>query len=317
MYKENMANHTSGISDDLSNENQPRKCRPSFKNCKLTFKDCKDFVLNFPRDVKAEPLMGLFGLGFYMPIAFVQNLMIEKLCRAKYPEEICMNKSNTQVEEEIQGIAAQYLMFHYLVRQLPAVILSLYMGTWSDRYGRRYIIQISLLGNILVFILYVLNSYYSEWPAEYIILSGIPGGLTGDYAAFMLGLFGYIKDETTSVTISSKIAVADGIELLSSQLGPLIGGQLFIRFGYPSVFYAGMIFHVLDMIYVYFKVTDKNFISEHWKKMLRDFFRIRGFLESLKEVVKKRTDNKRTYIICVLITTTVIFFGYFGKYSLL
>ncbi|GAB6021569.1 hypothetical protein CHUAL_004163 [Chamberlinius hualienensis] len=271
------------------------------------------------KNSKAELIVFLFSLSFYMPTAFVQQLIIEKLCLEKqYDRDYCFGSVvNKTIEEELQGDATQYLLYHYLMRQLPAVILALFMGQWSDKYGRKFILQISVFGNLLTFILYMLNYYYVDWGPLMMVVAAVPAGATGDYAAFMLGLFGYIKDVNTMSSLSMRISMADGFEMFASQIGPLIGGQLYQEYKYPAVFGICIVFLIIDMICIQIFIDDKQFVKNDICTTFKDFFRISGFIDCIKTVFKKRPGHRRAYILLVMLSAMLILFGMYGHIEIM
>ena len=72
----------------------------------------------------------------------------------------------------------------------PAIFFSLFAGAYSDRRGRRLLLAVPFLGNILSYLAMAANLYWwEELPAEYLLISGqsvskfkerrLTGGLQG------------------------------------------------------------------------------------------------------------------------------------------
>lgn len=254
------------------------------------------------------------GLGVFMPNVIIQTLMLQKLA-IQMPNPITSlnstNDTSKDATNDVQTQAAQCLLVLSLVRQLPSIIVSLQLGPWSDKYGRKFVIMMSITGAILTNVCYLLNSYYLDSSAIYLILSGLPVGLLGDYGAFVMALFGHVKEITNFDSLSPKIAILDGIEMVTSELGPLIGTTLFVNFGFMSVFAGCIIFHGLGILSAYLTISQKPI--KICKTMIRDMCHCEGYLQSVRSIVKKRDNNKRTYILVLFMITAIIAFGMSGK----
>ncbi|GAB6025238.1 hypothetical protein CHUAL_010658 [Chamberlinius hualienensis] len=258
---------------------------------------------------KAELITGIYCLSYYMPSVFVQNLLIEKVCLSKYPKEICLSSTiNQTVEEETQGEVAYYLLQFYLLKQIPAVILALFMGSWSDIYGRKFVLIIANVGSMLTMFFCWLSSFYTNWSPTALVLAAIPSGLSGGYAVFMLGLYGYIRDIHSTEDLSWRISSADGSESLALQIGPLLGVGLYKWYGYAAVFWACIVLAVVNVTVIGCLVDDANFKTSHLCTLVKDFFDINGFLSCIKSVCLKRQKNFRLYILYVMLVSSMLLF---------
>ncbi|KPJ15906.1 hypothetical protein RR48_09952 [Papilio machaon] len=138
----------------------------------------KDTILNVLNNVSVEPTAMLFVLATILVLITSQNLSLEKACRVNlnYTSEICDSlraqnmESQNEYEKETQKLIASAMAWKtYLTATIPCAI-ALFVGSWSDRTGRRKIFIIyPLVGQILVCIngeisiLYISTRFRFNW----------------------------------------------------------------------------------------------------------------------------------------------------------
>ena len=60
------------------------------------------------------------------------------------------------------------------VKAIPPIIFALFIGPWSDKFGRRYLIILPLIGYIAYNIWFLLNViYFDEMVVEYLMLEAL------------------------------------------------------------------------------------------------------------------------------------------------
>ena len=64
------------------------------------------------------------------------------------------------MEESIQERVAQLETWDLLLVNFPSVFFCLFAGPWSDYNGRKPLLVLPFVGNILSFLAYILNYYF-------------------------------------------------------------------------------------------------------------------------------------------------------------
>ena len=175
----------------------------------------------------------------YFKLIFVfQNLLIDKVClvNLKYDPAICSNLTSFKDnEKEVEKITASINMYLNILTAIPAVIVSLFLGPWSDVNGRKPLMIIPQIGTILAQLMFVINTYLAYLPGEFILLASI-GSLFGGFTAFLIGMYSYIADVSSGRSRTSRIALVDLFMFLGFPFGTFISGPLFKYGGYYAVF---------------------------------------------------------------------------------
>lgn len=96
---------------------------------------------------------------------------------------------------------------------VPAIIVSMFMGSYSDKKGRKVAIIASLAGafletTLLLFLIHLkLNIYVT-------IAGGIINGMSGYFATLWLGLMSYLGDTVEKDKLSMRMGKLINLELL-------------------------------------------------------------------------------------------------------
>ena len=123
-----------------------------------------------PSDVlPAEIVFFLFKIGEALLEPAVRLYITEGVCRqmvafhneswtkcshlSEYPDQ----------EDDLQSTAANYLMYYKLIINLPALLLLLFCGAWSDRVGRKLPVILSSFGTVIAVIFFMISRVTVRW----------------------------------------------------------------------------------------------------------------------------------------------------------
>lgn len=200
--------------------------------------------------------MFLYMMAFMVTSVMEQAFFLYKACRVNhdYPEDICSNlEKYADIKKEVQKTVASFLQWNNILGHIVPIILALFLGSWSDKRGRKLPLVIGLCGKLIYSIMIVVNSYQMTWPVEYIIYTAtIPSALTGADVAIFASCFAYISDITTSEQRTLRITILDACYLLTMPTGVAIGSALFYKIfdkSYGLMFVVNSSCLVLAIIY--------------------------------------------------------------------
>ena len=141
----------------------------------------------------------------------------------------------------------------------PAIFFSLFAGAYSDRRGRRLLIALPFLGNILSYLAMAANlHWWEELRAEYLLISGV-AGLTGGYVCFNIGVYSYMADITTSTTRTYRMSILNGIFSLGFVGGISLGSRIT---QYWIVFLLSSLFGSLGLLYTLLVLREPRDVTE-------------------------------------------------------
>ena len=98
-----------------------------------------------------EPIIFLQTFTWGLGSVIQQNLIIAKVCKdLGYSQEICEDINNHDAEDDaVQTRASQINMYMSILGSLPCMLVALFIGPWSDKNGRKPVMIIPMIGEIL------------------------------------------------------------------------------------------------------------------------------------------------------------------------
>ena len=198
-------------------------------------------------------------------------------------------------------------MWDGIIVTLPAAIFCLFIGNWSDYHGRKPLLILPFIGNILSYTFYILNYYFFyELSSGYLLLGSVAGAF-GGYQAFNMGLYGYVSDVSTVVDRTMRLSILNGVFSLGYVLGTMTDAALYDRIGdYYVIFGISIGFAVIGLIWsILIRESVKTDASE---KKAHKFFDLDNVKQSMQTAFKKRPDNGRVNIILLVINFAIFMF---------
>jgi DHA1 family multidrug resistance protein-like MFS transporter len=127
------------------------------------------------------------------------------------------------------GYGVQALGFMTMGFAFAQFLLSPFMGSFADRYGRRPLILMALAGEVLANLTYI----YAQSIPLYVIVRFFQGAITAGLLPAALGIVGDKVPEDQHAQWTGVIMGSYGAGFI---LGPALGGLLFERWGYAAPF---------------------------------------------------------------------------------
>lgn len=167
--------------------------------------------------ITLEPALLLLFTSFSLCGTIWTNQIIYQTCTVRfgYAADECAllgtpNASHA-IETEVQPYAARILMTRQLIESIAPALLALFIGPWSDRFGRRPVILAAMAGYLCSNVLSLLVAWLSAGdgraaaepagagvgvsPWAYVV-AAVPVALTGGYCSLLTGMFCYMADVT-------------------------------------------------------------------------------------------------------------------------
>ncbi|XP_013789865.2 proton-coupled folate transporter-like [Limulus polyphemus] len=277
--------------------------------------------LQIIKTMRIEPFLFLFMFGESARRASLQNLLEDKACHLyfQFPTEICSNLSNyTTKEDDVTRVANNYSMIITLISMIPGIFLSVIVGPWSDKHGRKIPMLFATFGVILELIGYLLTAIFFDLPLYYNVLSAIPAGLTAGMIIILGSVFSMISETSSKKYRTVKFFLLEMSIILGSPLGTEVGGQLYRFYGYVCVFAVSLGVVTISFLWVLFFVQDSKKYEHHMKikDLIKDLFSIENIKNSFHTCIKKRENHVRAQIWLLMITMCCLMMGFMGTSSI-
>nr|XP_045611717.1 proton-coupled folate transporter-like [Procambarus clarkii]XP_045611718.1 proton-coupled folate transporter-like [Procambarus clarkii] len=212
--------------------------------------------------ITLEPAVFLYVLGFGLDVVFVKNLWVDKTCllHFNFSEDICTNLSSGKFPDEQNAVHRQvtrYTLYCAIVQHVPAVVVVMVLGAWSDLRDRRLPILVPMMGYFLMALGLFANSYWWFLQPEILLLCFVPVGLTGAVMAIYMSVSAYISADSDVKMRTTRLSVVMVIVPIAATLGRGLALMLFTHSGYVAVFGTQSILCAVAIVYVMLRLKKR------------------------------------------------------------
>lgn len=265
-----------------------------------------------------EPVLFSFMLAYFMNITNLTNMMMDKGClfHMNYSADICSNLSYHESEKKkVEILANNYSLYANLTSFLAAFIM-IFIAPWSDKYGRRVPLLMSVAGAVLTDIIMLMCTIYFESRLEYLIVARLPTELTGGFICTLAIVFSHASETSTEKNRTLKYTSLEIALGMGMSFGMLTGGFMYRYYGYIYVYSTVTILHVICFLWTLFVVEETTGldINMKWHQKLKDFFSCQSFKSGIVTTCRPREGNHRTVILLLLLSMCMIVLNYEGRF---
>ncbi|XP_055844533.1 proton-coupled folate transporter [Episyrphus balteatus] len=286
------------------------------------FQRCKRNLLSpWYRDISVEPTMFLYMFAFLFTSVVEQDFFVRKSCLVNnnYSLEICTNLDKfPEIKKEVQITTSKFHQWENISAHIFPIVLALFLGSWSDRRGRKFPLLMGLCGKFIYSIMMVVNAKQKSWPVEYVIFTAtLPCAITGADVAIFASCFAYISDVSTLRNRTMRVTILDICYLSAMPTGVAFGSYMFnsvLNKSYASMFainasimFVGIVYSI---IFLKWQTTPKqrSLRELSCSGFFPDFFDFQHLQDSIGVLVKKRPGNRRSFLIILLISMALYTF---------
>ncbi len=120
----------------------------------------KDYFKSFT--IEPTVVFNILGLSILLGAQILTDLMIWKICNIEleYSEDICANLSleiNEDAENDVQRKLQEFQTTQQWIQSAPTFVYSFFMGSLTDKFGRKPAILLPLLGMCIATCLQFIN----------------------------------------------------------------------------------------------------------------------------------------------------------------
>ncbi|XP_039452016.1 proton-coupled folate transporter-like [Culex pipiens pallens] len=209
------------------------------------------------------------------------------------------------LEARVQPYTADILMVEALSDSILPAALNLFIGPWSDRYGRKPVLLLTFSGFALSLAMITAFCGWSRWyPLDPWIytFAFIPSALSGSVCTLMSTVYCYIADVTSERERGAKMALLDTSLYGGMLAGSLSSSYILRKTNATTVFAiaAGAVF--LAVLHVALRVRESVHIRRHRVDVgcctkLRHLFRLDMVVDTVRTCFQWRPHYDRAIIL--------------------
>ncbi|KAL1497054.1 hypothetical protein ABEB36_008081 [Hypothenemus hampei] len=258
--------------------------------------------------ISVEVPVFLVFFGFTLTLNVTNNFLIYRTCYVLLPynQSECaklgfVNNNETQHLEQLVEPTATYIsLVKNIIESTFGSVLCLFIAPWSDKFGRKPILMLGLLGGCIAMLLCTILAalpYLSPW---YLLLTSVPVVLSGGAPSFITILNAYLTDTTTKEERALRLGLFDVAMAIALLLGNSSSSYLLIATNYVTVYCISIVCHVLALIYTIFFIKESLRERDTNQNPISGLFSLSNILEMTKTPFKRRENSKRTILLLLM-----------------
>ncbi|GBP51755.1 hypothetical protein EVAR_97032_1 [Eumeta japonica] len=224
-----------------------------------------------------------------------------------------------------------FTQWNGVATHIVPLVLAFFLGSWSDKRGRKIILLGGLLGKLYfsLMITYITTNGNArmpqfvpnltiDWPLEYVIYAAaFPSALTGADLAIFAGAFAYLADVTSAENRTLRVGILDVVYLSTMPTGVALGSLFYNKFvnkSFTAMFAINSSLMVIATAYtcIFLKwqtrPEQKSFREAGVKNPIADFFDFKNIKQTFITLSKKRPSNRRVFLWFLLLSMALYTF---------
>ncbi|CAL1294148.1 unnamed protein product [Larinioides sclopetarius] len=272
--------------------------------------------------ITVEPILFLYMMVIFMETNALQELIYIKSCiTLKNPVNIsdCSYEMKDN-QTDATNLATEWYKYNNTCLFLFTFISTFYVGSWSDRLGRKLPMLIPPIGTVIAACINAVLSYFIKIHMVYFFITAFISGITFGYVGIIATSFGYISDFTLEQSRTKRIVILESMIFIGCTIGMKIAGLFLKHVHYERELNNFVMLYIFEAIictaitvYIIFRIPS---YSLQEPISCSSLFSLRHVGDSLRTIFRSREEGKRTKIILILITLCLIYMGNVVQFTL-
>ncbi|XP_076269612.1 putative peptidoglycan muropeptide transporter SLC46 isoform X2 [Rhynchophorus ferrugineus] len=250
----------------------------------------------------------LSTIGFMLTMSVNNNLLLDRTCYALLHENktecallgIVSNNITEKLEKDVEPISDQISLVKNIVDSVLSSVLCLFIAPWSDRFGRKPILVVGLLGGTMSMGLHIVFAAIDTLTPWFILVLSLPVLLTGGSATFMTVLSAYLTDTTTKEERGFRMGVFDIVMTCAVLLGNTASSYILVATSYVMVYTISGILHVLALVFTIFFIPE-SLREREYENKIYGLLKLSNISEMFRTPFKERElSNKKILLLMML-----------------
>ncbi|XP_023711244.1 proton-coupled folate transporter isoform X2 [Cryptotermes secundus] len=268
-----------------------------------------------------EPSIFLGMLGHALSSSVITQLLLARNCQEMFPLnatkcDMLVYRIDTQEARQLEALLEPRVtvlqMYKTVIEAFIPAVLSMFLGPWSDHYGRKPLMLWPVFGYGLTYIIYTFLSVVPDLCPFYFLLASIPVALSGGLITVISGMYAYTSDITSAEKRALRMGFLDVCLFGGVAVGGYLSAPLFSvagKYGYLTVFATSATCYLLSFLYVTFIPESVN-VSQMGSSNggLCSVFDIRLVSKMIATCCKRREHYRRAiiFLVIIVISTCII-----------
>lgn len=186
-----------------------------------------------------------------------EETVIEQFVFSRFENFKESNKLNCSIEgRNGNELASRWMIYIELATILPGIIVSFYLGSYGDSYGRKLGFLLPASASMIKCFIWsmVIHFNLNIW---LLILGCVIQGLGGGRFTLMMSAFSSIAETTIKEQRSFRIMLLHGLLAFTATVSNIISGIVISKFGYVTFFFVIESVYAVSFLSTFF-ISEKN-----------------------------------------------------------
>ncbi|ODM92375.1 Proton-coupled folate transporter [Orchesella cincta] len=212
-------------------------------------------------EITVEPVLFLYMLSTFSQYALFQDLVYSKVCWTRFSVDsnVCQNLHKEEYKEQleiVQRLSSHWILMSTISLVIPSILIAMYLGSWSDRFGRKWPVVFPPLGGVCACLVYIVISVRDDVPVDWICLASLLSGLSGGFVSCIMSCMTYVASVTSEANRTVRISRLEAMTFFGGTVGPFISGSMLEITGHAYAFFYMMLCYALAFFYALLFVKD-------------------------------------------------------------
>jgi len=245
-----------------------------------------------------EPMMFLQGLAGGISMNATNQMILYKTCREfNATAEYCHNIENHTDDALYDDIEKEVVSFNNVIaltEHFVPILLSFYIGSWSDKFGRKPFLALCMAGKICGAISNFLAAVFLDglnrwtWLAIYMPVQNISGG----QLTFVMMTYSFITDNSMPRDRMLRLGILGFMWDISYFVSLPLGAWLFNSGSYVCVLGTSLVLYILASLTMLIRLWGFPEKINQANMSFKELVSYRNVTDSFKATFKKRPGNK-------------------------
>lgn len=257
----------------------------------------------------------LLHIGWFIGGAIVQNQMLKQECMVAGYGTICDDLSSSnftqEIEREIQPKVLAVRSTAIIINSFFPPFYTLFLGSWSDTYGRKTIMMMSFIGYSSTMACYTIFTYISEYytplTSWVILISELPMTLLGGWPLLDVAACCYVTDISERTKHAFRLGMIGVLNYSMSFACNMSSSFIYEATNASILFTISLLFCISGLILLIIIVDESIPPPEDNRTITRikNIISMKGSKEILQTLFKPR-EQKRRRILWFSLTIIVL-----------
>ncbi|KAL3288493.1 hypothetical protein HHI36_002935 [Cryptolaemus montrouzieri] len=168
---------------------------------------------------------------------------------------------------------------------------TLFLGSWSDRFGRKPVMIATIIGETIYFAIIIVVCLLPNVSAWYLVLTSVPIVVSGGFATSLTVCLSYLADVTDETSRGVRMGIFEVVVSVGQLLGTMSSSYIFNATGYIGIFVVAASLYLIALLYTVF-VLQESIINIETEGKFRIFFEFESIKVMAVTIFKKRPNQK-------------------------